>query len=210
MPASVPASEPEPGPPASETPPSGRSVPPQTPFVEPGACTHGMPTQQSAEVVHSPPFGMHEPGAPHLLLTQGFPQQSALVAHSLPAGGGFEQSPTYFTRQRGMPSASFAQQFDGVLLQLPAGWPIVSQQLFSALHDSLPPTLQMLPGSRHAVPLSQRPNSFVGLDLLQKTGPFFGSGDPDQPQQSLSTRQTSPVGWQPDGGWQTRKPFKPP
>jgi hypothetical protein len=52
----------------------------------------------------------------------------------------------------------------------------------------------MLPGSRHAPPLSQRPISCVASAFEQVTKPFFGSGEPDQPQQSLSTRQISPVG----------------
>jgi hypothetical protein len=52
----------------------------------------------------------------------------------------------------------------------------------------------MLPGSRQAPPLSQRPISWVGSAFAHETGPFFGSGEPDQPQQSLSTRQISPVG----------------
>jgi hypothetical protein len=71
--------------------------------------------------------------------------------------------------------------------------------LFSALHADVL-GLQMLPGSRHAVPLSQRPNSWVGDDFEQTTGPFTGGGAPDQPQQSLSFRQISPVGAQPEGG----------
>jgi hypothetical protein len=95
------------------------------------------------------------------------------------------------------------QQFSGVLLQLPLGWFSVSQQLFSALHDSKPPALQMLPGSRHAVPFSQRPNS-LPTGLLHVLGdPPVGCGEPAEPQQSLSVRQTSPVGRQPEGGWQT-------
>lgn len=64
----------------------------------------------------------------------------------------------------------------------------------------------MLPGSRHALPLSQRPNSCAGDDFAHVTGPFTGGGAPDHPQQSLSLRQISPVGAQPEGGWQTRKP----
>jgi hypothetical protein len=40
--------------------------------------------------------------------------------------------------------------------------------------------------------------------------PPFGPGAPDQPQQSLSTRQISAIGWQPEGCWQTLKPFWPP
>jgi hypothetical protein len=31
-----------------------------------------------------------------------------------------------------------------------------------------------------------------------------------RPQQSVSARQSSPVGWQPEGVWQTLKPLSPP
>jgi hypothetical protein len=81
-----------------------------------------------------------------------------------------------------------------------------SQQSFSALHESPLPGLQMLPGSRQALPLSQRPYSSVAAAFEHVTGPLSGCGEPDHPQQSLSARQTSPVGAQPDGGWQTRNP----
>src|SRR5689334_13278815 len=100
-----------------------------------------------------------------------------------------------------MPSASAWQQFSGLLLQLPEGWFSVSQQLFSALQASVA-VLQIDPGSRQALPLLQRPNS-APSGLSHSTKPLFGSGDPDQPQQSLSARQTSPVGRQPEGGWHT-------
>jgi hypothetical protein len=85
------------------------------------------------------------------------------------------------------------------------GAPFGSQQLFSAEHDDVL-GLQIDPASRHAVPLSQRPNSCVGLDFAHVTGPFSGGGAPDHPQQSLSLRQISPVGAQPEGGWQIMKP----
>lgn len=73
-----------------------------------------MPAQQSAVVVHEPPLGTHAPR--QTLFTHGLPQQSALVAHVVPAGGGVVQS-TGLMRQRGMPSASFLQQLSGLLLQ---------------------------------------------------------------------------------------------
>jgi hypothetical protein len=81
-----------------------------------------MPWQQSADVVHVLPVGTHEPGAPHLLSTQGLPQQSALVAQVSPATGGVPPSvpvqSTGLIRHRGMPSASLAQQFPCVSLVL--------------------------------------------------------------------------------------------
>jgi len=78
-----------------------------------------MPAQQSADVVQAEPFGTHAP--PHLLSMQGFPQQSALVAQTVPATGGVPPSvplqSTWRMRQRGIPSASLLQQFPGLLLQ---------------------------------------------------------------------------------------------
>jgi hypothetical protein len=87
------------------------------PFVDPGACTHGKPGQQSAPVVQEPPAMMHDPAAPHMLLTQGLPQQSALVAQTVPAGGAPAAQLTGLMRQRGIPRASLLQQFSGLLLQ---------------------------------------------------------------------------------------------
>jgi hypothetical protein len=78
--------------------------------------------------------------------------------------------------------------------------------LFSALHEAKPPALQMLPGSRHAPPLSHRPNACVGEDFAHVTGPLTGGGAPDHPQQSLLVRHTSPVGLQPDAGSHTSSP----
>lgn len=68
----------------------------------------------------------------------------------------------------------------------------------------------MLPGSRHEPPLLQRPNA-APTGFSQVLGdPPVGAGEPAAPQQSLFVRQTSPVGLQPEGGWQTLKPFAPP
>ena len=111
--------------------------------------------------------------------------------------------------QRGMPTASRRQHFSGVELQTLEPPPGCSQQLFAALQTPIvtPSASRALPqtepGSRHASPLSQRPNSWVETSLRQVTKPIFGSGEPDQPQQSLSARQRSPVGWQPEAAWQT-------
>jgi hypothetical protein len=54
---------------------------------------HGEPAQQSAVVVQAPPAGTHalpqtNGGEPLGFGTQGLLQQSALVAHAVPAGGG--------------------------------------------------------------------------------------------------------------------------
>lgn len=152
--------------------------------------------QQSALVVHAP-LAFTQP-AWHLLPTQGLrPQQSALVAQVPPA-----LLHATFRRQRGIPSESSLQQLSGFELQKDElGAPFGSQQLFSAEQDEVL-GLQMLPGSRHFIPLSQRPNSWVGEPFEQLTGPSTGGGDPAEPQQSLSVLQSSPVGEQPEGGWQ--------
>jgi hypothetical protein len=112
-----------------------------------------------------------------------------------------------------MPSESCRQQFSGWLLQFwPAGWFSVSQQLFAVLHELSPPTLQMRPGSLHdPPPLPQRPYWSVGLFLKHASNvPDVGCGPPDHPQQSLSTWQSSPTGWHPDGFWQTLNPVAAP
>lgn len=189
------------------TPPSGRSVPPQMPVAEPGAWMQGMPLQQSAVFVQVLPTGWQAPTPRHCPPMHGFPQQSALVAQTDPTGGAPAAQSTAFRRQRGIPSASFLQHFaSGVLQKLEPVEPMGSQQLFSAEHESLVPGLQMLPGSRHALPLSQRPNSSVGDFFAQSTSLPSGF----HPQQSLPARQSSPVGWQPEGGWHTRKPLVAP
>jgi hypothetical protein len=53
----------------------------------------------------------------HTLLTQGLPQQSALVTQLAPGAGGFVVQSFAFSRQRGIPSASLRQQLSGLLLQ---------------------------------------------------------------------------------------------
>ena len=137
------------------TPPSGRSVPPQKPFVEPGTCTHGRPVQQSALFVHSLPCCWQEPLGSHLLSMHGLPQQSALVEHSCPVGTFVPGVQTKFTaRQRGMPSESREQHASGVSLQKPLpGTPpsanCDSQQLFEVPPHAPVNALQTSPGRRH-------------------------------------------------------------
>jgi hypothetical protein len=55
-------------------------LPPQVPCVLPTGTTHVCGAQQSALMVQLPLFGTH--AALHLPSTQGWPQQSALVAQS--------------------------------------------------------------------------------------------------------------------------------
>jgi hypothetical protein len=189
----------------SGTPPSGSTIcSPQTPCVDPGSSRHGIPAQQSPSVVQAPPNGTQESpqtnGGPLGLLlgTQGNPQQSALVAHSCPVRSpASAQSPTPV--QRGMPNKSCWHAV-GTRFTLPA------QQLFSALHDEVA-SLQTAPAGRQAVPLLHLPTGSPGA-LLQCTDPF-PPGIPGDPQQSESSRQTSPVGRHPLGGWQTKIPLGP-
>ena len=89
-------------------------------------------------------------------------------------------------------------QTNGFWLTLPA------QQLFSALHVIVA-SLQMAPAGLQALPLSQRPTTSVGFALAQLPTPVWPCTPPN-PQQSASPRQTSPVGRQPLGGWQTSTP----
>jgi hypothetical protein len=69
----------------------------QVPCVEPGGFTQ-PPWQQSDDVVHEPLGGTQAAAQWYLLSdvlkTHGLPQQSALVAHTVPTGGGVVQLPT--------------------------------------------------------------------------------------------------------------------
>lgn len=181
--------------------PPGGGVPPvddpHTPLVAPGAMTHGRPEQQSAVVVHAPADGMHfavthtNGGVPAGFGTQGRLQQSALDAHALPANveGSAVQS-TSAARQRGMPRLSCLHVF--FWSTLPA------QQFALALHDC-DCRRQIAPAGEHALPLSQRPT--VAPDAFEHViFDLSPSGSVAEPQQSLSSTQSSPVGWQPLGG----------
>ena len=96
-------------------------------------------------------------------------------------------------------SESRWQHFSGCLLHSPDDSPGGSQQLLLTLHESVPPTLHVCPAALQALPFEQRPYTSVTFVLEQGT-----------PQQSLSFLQSSPVGWQPEGFWQTFSLFWPP
>ncbi len=131
---------------------------PHVPVVEPPGMLHVSPEQQSAEVVHAPPAITH--AAPHLPLTHGSPQQSALLAHVMPTLlCGFEQSMLWSTPQRGIPSESWWHVSN--CCTLPA------QQLSVALHET-DCRRQMAPAGAHTLPLSQWPTGKPGC-LLQCT-----------------------------------------
>jgi hypothetical protein len=114
------------------------------PIDDPGGSVHVEPPQQSADVVQEPPVAMHAPlqtNIPAVLAVQGIPQQSALLPHGVPAGGGLAQS-IPAPAQRGMPRLSWMQVFE--------------QQLFSALHEVVL-SLQTWPALRQDWPLSHLP-----------------------------------------------------
>jgi hypothetical protein len=167
-------------------------TPPQMPFVLPVGTTHCSGEQQSAVTVHSPFFGTQVPS--HLPLTQGLPQQSALVVQVEPGGTTVPPLQTKFTpRQRGMPSASREQHASGVLLQNPFGvrppsGRRLSQQLFEVPPQAPCGALQTSPGRRHWA-LSQRPN--VSPPWIWQESSSFGlpfdfwpTSWPGPPQQS--------------------------
>jgi hypothetical protein len=82
-----------------------------------------------------------------------------------------------------------------------------AQQLAFALHE-LVDRRQIAPAGLQELPLVHRPTSFVP-DFSQVTWALSPSGNPSDPQQSLSARQTSPVGRQPLAGWQINIPIGP-
>jgi hypothetical protein len=183
---------------------------PHVPEVDPVGTLQGRPEQQSALMVHAPLVGTHAPS--HTLFTQGFPQQSALVAHFDPAGTVWPGVQTKFTaRQRGMPSESCEQHASGLLLQKPGlGAPpsgrSPSQQLFEVPPHAKAVVLQTSPGRRHWRN-SQRPN-VSPAGTVHVFGGFTPPppplirpvGNPGPPQQSLSALQSSSCGLHPDGG----------
>jgi hypothetical protein len=122
---------------------------PQVPLVEPSARMHGEPGQQSAVVVHAPPAETHAAAhtkpVPAGFGTHGLSQQSALVAHTVPAGGGLVVQFTSLTAvHRGMPSES-CLQFSGCCCTVPA------QQRSVASHEFVE-RRQMEPAALHALP----------------------------------------------------------
>jgi hypothetical protein len=150
--------------------------------------------QQSAEVVHAPPVVMQPaPQArshslPPGMGTQGRPQQSALLAQGVPAGGGVAQSISA-CRQRGMPRLSCAQV---------SFWSTLPAQQFAFALHWIACRRQIAPAGEHEFPLSQRPTEKPGAFWQRTFAPL--SGCPGPPQQSPSSWHSSPVGLQPLGG----------
>jgi hypothetical protein len=148
-------------------------------------------------------------GLPEGFGTQGSPQQSALEAQAVPAGFGpvTVQSTSGSAVQRGMPRRS-CLQFKGCV------WTVPAQQRSVALHEFVA-RRQIAPAGLQALPLSHRPNvapgAFAQTTSLDWPPPetFVEPGEPITPQQSASFWQSSPVGRQPLGGWQTRTPLPP-
>src|SRR5688500_3554308 len=88
-----------------------------------------------------------------------------------------------------------------LLIVLPA------QQFALALQDSSE-RRQIPPAGVHELPASQRPTALSPV-LLLRTPVLSPSGRVVEPQQSPSSRQISPVGWQRLGGWQISTPLGP-
>jgi hypothetical protein len=177
---------------------------------------HSRPEQQSAVVVQSPALGTQT--SSHLPLTQGLPQQSALVEQIEPAGTPASVQRKFTPRQRGMPSASREQHSSGLLLHVPFGVLPPSGRRLSQQLLEVPPhaplgALQTAPGRRHCGP-SQRP-SVSPAGMMHWSGGLVLPFDawpvswPGPPQQSLLAAQSSSCGLQPEGGWQTFTPVVP-
>lgn len=185
------------------TPPSGSTTPPHAPDEEPGANTQGVPGQQSAWVVQAPATGTQLPGSPHTkppvgLGVHGLPQQSALEAHAVPAGGAPPAQSIGAVRHRGTPRASCWQR-SGFCCTVP------EQHRSVALHDVVA-SLQMEPAGLQRLPLSHFPTGSDGFLRAQVTSESVPSGSVADPQQSPSDTQISPVGRQPLAGWQIDRP----
>jgi hypothetical protein len=160
------------------------------PFDAPGGMLQDVPAQQSAVVVQPPAAGTHtvppqtKGGVPAGLGTHGLPQQSALEAHAVPAGGGFiVQSTSDPAVQRGIPSRS-SLQLSGWVITVPAQHRSVSLHCMTARR-------QMEPAGLQAIQLVQRP-TVAPAALLQCTfamappETLVEPGVPGAPQQSLS------------------------
>lgn len=92
-------------------------------------------------------------------------------------------------------------------LHVPKCPELPAQQLVLWLHE-VKSSLQMPPAGVHELPLSQRPIALLSF-LLHTMAERAPSGRVAEPQQSASTAQISPVGWQPLGGWQMNTPVGP-
>ncbi len=129
----------------------------------------------------------------------GFPQQSALEAHAVPAGGGGAVVQSIAAmRQRGTPSASCWQR-SGFCCTVP------EQQRSVALHEVVA-SLQIDPAGLQRLPLSHLPTTSAGFERAQVTSDNVPSGSVAEPQQSRLVTQISPVGRQPLAGWQIDRP----
>jgi hypothetical protein len=162
----------------------------QVPFEAPGGMLQDVPAQQSAVVVQPPAAGTHDVppqtkgGEPAGFGTHGLPQQSALEAQAVPAGGGFlVQSTSVPAVQRGMPSRS-CLQLSGCVITVPA------QQRSVALHSATA-RRQMEPAGLQLIQLVHRP-TVAPASLLHVTFVlmppmmFVEPGVPAAPQQSVS------------------------
>jgi hypothetical protein len=158
--------------------------------------------------------------SPAGFLMHGFPQQSALVAHALPAGGALVQVCSVRILQRGMPLSS--SWHVGNWFALP------EQQSIFVLHDCAPPEvsfpgLQSCPAELHTVLTYVHVPNAAPADFAHRTAvdgsldvpsrpPLYVLTDPgwfSTPQQSAVVWQMLPIMRQPDSCWQIAIPDVP-
>ena len=129
-----------------------------TPASEPGGTSHSMPVQQSALVVHKPPFGTQE--VPHTNWpvtgsgTQGNPSQHWAENEQLPPGG----MQVSCALQRGIPTVSSWQH----PLSLTQSQQLLFTLVRSPPHAGVGLKWQILPSGMHvflqvAIPSGQLP-----------------------------------------------------
>ena len=133
-------------------------------------------------MVHVEPVGWQatpeQTRTPAAFGVHGLLQQSALDAHTVPAGGGLVvQSTPVVARQRGMPRLSWTQ-FVLTCCTVPEQQRSVDWQENAA-------SRQMEPAGLHLLPWSQRPTAAPAA-LLHVVFVSEPSGRPAEPQQSLS------------------------
>jgi len=155
---------------------------PHKPLIAPGSNTHD-PLQQSADVVHTPVSMTHVPphtsggNSPLPIGVHGKPQQSALVAQSIPSKLVGSVQSISAIKQRGMPRLSCLHVSN--IRTLP------EQQFALALHEMLC-NRQMPPAGVQDWPASHRPIGFP-FTFEHVTFAEAPSGCVADPQQSLSS-----------------------
>lgn len=139
------------------------------------------PVQQSAERVHVAPFGSHAAAQTKPSVAPGaqiIEQHSSGVAQEVPTG-----------RQTDMASALSHRSAAPTRVGRQSARPVVPPGQQSRVAVASPATRQISPGDAQPVLATQRPMPVVGS--IPAHAPTAA------PQQSASSRQSSPAGWQP-------------